>query len=71
MQVFAALSFVGFATANPLLPELGTLISNGFQYAVSSPWVIFFPGMAILIFAIAMNLLGDGLRDALDPKNRT
>jgi peptide/nickel transport system permease protein len=71
VQVFAALTFIGFASGNPLLPELGTLISNGFQYAVAAPWVVFFPGMAILIFAIGMNLLGDGLRDALDPRRRT
>jgi peptide/nickel transport system permease protein len=71
VQVFAALTFIGFASSNPLLPELGTLISNGFQYAVAAPWTVFFPGMAILVFAIGMNLLGDGLRDALDPKNRT
>jgi peptide/nickel transport system permease protein len=71
VQVFAALTFIGFASGNPLLPELGTLISNGFQYAVAAPWVVFFPGVAILIFAIGMNLLGDGLRDALDPRSRT
>jgi peptide/nickel transport system permease protein len=71
VQVFAALTFIGFASGNPLLPELGTLISNGFQYAVAAPWVIFFPGLAILIFAIGVNLLGDGLRDALDPRIRT
>jgi len=71
VQIFAGLTFIGFASGNPLLPELGTLISNGFQYAVAAPWVVFFPGVVILIFAIAMNLLGDGLRDALDPKNRT
>jgi peptide/nickel transport system permease protein len=71
VQVFAALTFVGFASGNPLLPELGTLISNGFQYAVAAPWVVLFPGLAILIFAIGMNLLGDGLRDALDPRGRT
>jgi len=71
VQVFAGLTFIGFASSNILLPELGTLISNGFQYAVSDPWVVFFPGMAILIFAVGMNLLGDGLRDALDPRNRT
>jgi peptide/nickel transport system permease protein len=71
VQVFAALSFIGFATSNPLLPELGTLISDGFQYAVTAPWTVIFPGMAILIFAIGMNLLGDGLRDALDPRSRT
>jgi len=71
VQVFAALTFIGFASGNPLLPELGTLISNGFQYAVAAPWVVFFPGLAILIFAIGVNLLGDGLRDALDPRSRT
>jgi len=71
VQIFAAMTFIGFASGNPLLPELGSLISNGFQYAVAAPWVVFFPGVAILIFAIGMNLLGDGLRDALDPKNRT
>jgi peptide/nickel transport system permease protein len=71
VQIFAALTFVGFASGNPLLPELGTLISNGFSYAVAAPWVVFFPGLAILIFAIGMNLLGDGIRDALDPKSRT
>ena len=71
VQVFAAMTFIGFASGNPLLPELGNLISSGFQYAVAAPWVVFFPGVAILIFAIGMNLLGDGLRDALDPKNRT
>jgi peptide/nickel transport system permease protein len=71
VQIFAALTFIGFASANALLPELGSLISRGFQYAVTAPWVVFFPGMAILVFAIGMNLLGDGLRDALDPKYRT
>lgn len=71
VQIFAAMTFIGFASGNPLLPELGNLISSGFQYAVAAPWVVFFPGVAILIFAIGMNLLGDGLRDALDPKNRT
>jgi peptide/nickel transport system permease protein len=71
VQTFAALTFIGFASANPLLPELGKLISNGFPYAISAPWVVIFPGVAILVFAVAMNLLGDGLRDALDPRNRT
>ncbi|HXW95739.1 MAG TPA: ABC transporter permease [Nitrososphaerales archaeon] len=71
VQTFAALTFIGFASANPLLPELGKLISDGFPYAISAPWVVIFPGVTILIFAVAMNLLGDGLRDALDPRNRT
>jgi len=71
VQTFAALTFIGFASANPLLPELGKLISDGFPYAISAPWLVIFPGVTILIFAVAMNLLGDGLRDALDPRNRT
>jgi len=71
IQIFAALNFIGFASSNSLLPELGTLISDGFQYAVSAPWVVLYPGLALLIFAIGMNLFGDGLRDALDPRNRT
>jgi peptide/nickel transport system permease protein len=71
VQVFAALDFIGFASSNPYLPELGTIISDGFNYALSAPWGVIFPGVTILIFAIGMNLLGDGLRDALDPRNRT
>jgi peptide/nickel transport system permease protein len=71
VQTFAALTFIGFASSNPYMPELGTLISNGFPYAISAPWGVLFPGIAILIFAVGMNLLGDGLRDALDPRNRT
>jgi len=70
VQVFAAFNFIGFA-GNPLLPELGVLISDGFDYAVAAPWVILFPGLVILIFAIGVNLLGDVLRDALDPRFRT
>ncbi len=71
VQIFAGLNFIGFASSNTLLPELGTLISDGFQYAVSAPWVVLYPGIALLIFTIGMNLFGDGLRDALDPRNRT
>ncbi len=71
IQIFAGLNFIGFASSNTLLPELGILISDGFQYAVSAPWVVVYPGLALLIFAIGMNLFGDGLRDALDPRNRT
>ena len=71
VQVFAALDFIGFASANPYLPELGSIISDGFNYALSAPWGVIVPGVVILVFAIGMNLLGDGLRDALDPRNRT
>jgi peptide/nickel transport system permease protein len=71
VQIFAALTFIGFANQPAYLPELGRIISDGFTYAVSSPWTVFYPGIAILIFAIGMNLLGDGLRDALDPRSRT
>jgi len=71
VQVFAALDFIGFASANPYLPELGSIISDGFNYALSAPWGVIVPGVVILVFAVGMNLLGDGLRDALDPRNRT
>jgi dipeptide transport system permease protein len=63
----AALGFLGLG-AQPPTPEWGTLMADGRQYFSSSPWVVTFPGLAILITVLAFNLLGDGLRDALDPK---
>ncbi len=68
-QVFAALDFIGVRT-NPYMPELGNLIVigyNGFQYY---PWMVIIPGVALLIFTVGVNLLGDGLRDVLDPRLR-
>lgn len=70
-QVFAALNFVGFNQGNPFLPELGNLIqigwANGF---LSYPWTVVLPSLALLIFTIAVNLVGDGLRDVMDPRLR-
>jgi len=67
----ATLYFIGFAPSNSYLPELGYLSSIGYEYAVAGDWwTIVFPGFALLIFALGMNLLGDGLRDALDPRLR-
>ena len=63
----AALGFLGLG-ARPPTPEWGTMLSNALQFVQSAWWVVTFPGLAILITVLAFNLLGDGLRDALDPK---
>ena len=67
--VFSVLSFIGLG-AQPPSPEWGLLTSQGEQYLVSAPWYPIAPAVAILIVAIGFSLLGDGLRDALDPKVR-
>jgi peptide/nickel transport system permease protein len=66
---FSALMFLGFSPS-PALPELGNLASDGIAHVFTAPWLIFFPGLTILIIALAFNLLGDGLRDVLDPRLR-
>ncbi|MEM0137462.1 MAG: ABC transporter permease [Thermoplasmata archaeon] len=67
----ATLYFIGFAPSNSYMPELGYLSSLGYEYAIVGDWwTIVFPGFALMIFALGMNLLGDGLRDALDPRLR-
>jgi dipeptide transport system permease protein len=63
----AALGFLGLG-AQPPTPEWGTLLADSRQYIERAYWVVTFPGLAILITVLAFNLLGDGLRDALDPK---
>ncbi|MGV3345448.1 dipeptide ABC transporter permease DppC [Enterobacteriaceae bacterium LUAb1] len=63
----AALGFLGMG-AQPPTPEWGTMLADVLQYAQSAWWVVTFPGMAILLTVLAFNLMGDGLRDALDPK---
>jgi peptide/nickel transport system permease protein len=65
--VAASLSFLGFGVPIPH-PEWGMLISAGRAYSLSAPYIMTFPGAAIMITVLAFNLLGDGLRDALDPK---
>ncbi len=63
----AALGFLGLG-AQPPLPEWGTMLADAREFVLRAWWVVTFPGLAILITVLAFNLLGDGLRDALDPK---
>lgn len=65
----SALTFIGLSP-NALLPELGNLASLGSQYFFAAPWLIIFPGLTILLISLGFNLLGDGLRDILDPRLR-
>lgn len=65
----AALSFVGLGVKPPTA-TLGGMIREGFKDILSAPWASVWPGIAILLIVFAANLLGDGLRDALDPKLR-
>ena len=65
--VAASLSFLGFGVPVPT-PEWGALVSAGRNYIRTSPFLMTFPGLFIMITVLAFNLLGDGLRDALDPK---
>lgn len=69
--LLSGLYFIGFAASSPYLPELGSLISYGFPFAITAYWTVLYPGIFLLIFALGMNLFGDGLRDALNPKFRT
>ena len=63
----AALGFLGLG-AQPPTPEWGTLLSSSREFIERAPWTVTLPGLAILVTVMASNLLGDGLRDALDPK---
>ncbi len=65
----AGLGFLGLG-AKPPTPELGTMLSDSFTngYALSAPWTILMPGLMITLIVLAFNLLGDGLRDSLDPR---
>lgn len=63
----AALGFLGQG-AQPPTPEWGTMLAEAREFISRAWWVVTFPGLAILITVIAINLMGDGLRDALDPK---
>jgi dipeptide transport system permease protein len=63
----AALGFLGLG-AQPPTPEWGTMLADSREFVLRAWWVVTFPGLAILITVLAFNLMGDGLRDALDPK---
>ncbi|OEO28763.1 dipeptide ABC transporter permease DppC [Devosia insulae DS-56] len=63
----AALGFLGMG-AQPPTPEWGTMLARAREFITSAWWIVTMPGLAILITVLAINLVGDGLRDALDPK---
>lgn len=65
----AALSFLGLGVQPPL-PEWGAMLSDGRNYIASSPWLTLIPGLCIALIVLSLNLMGDGLRDAMDPKLR-
>ncbi len=65
----AGLSFIGFG-AQPPTPEWGSMISLGRNYFLKQWWLATFPGLAILVTVVGFNLLGDGIRDLLDPRIR-
>jgi dipeptide transport system permease protein len=66
----AALGFLGLGVQPPL-PEWGSMLSAARDYIERAPWVVTLPGLTILITVLSINLMGDGLRDALDPKLRS
>jgi peptide/nickel transport system permease protein len=65
----AGLSFIGLGPS-PFEPEWGQLINRGASYLFMAPWIMFFPGLAVLTASLGFNLIGDGLRDVLDPRLR-
>ncbi|WP_425353851.1 ABC transporter permease subunit [Ancylobacter gelatini] len=65
----AALGFLGLG-AQPPTPEWGAMLADSREFIRSAPWIVTLPGLAILVTVVAINLMGDGLRDALDPKLR-
>jgi ABC-type dipeptide/oligopeptide/nickel transport system permease subunit len=65
----AALSYLGYGVQGSQT-SLGALVAIGAQAAETRPWLFYFPGIAILIIVLSINLIGDGIRDAFDPSNR-
>jgi peptide/nickel transport system permease protein len=69
IRVEANLSFIGLGVSPPT-PTWGNMIRDGVPHLLNAPWLSVFPGLAILVTVLAFNLLGDGLRDVLDPRLR-
>jgi peptide/nickel transport system permease protein len=69
VRIEASLSFIGLGVKPPT-PTWGGMIRDGFEFVLDAPWLSVYPGAFILITVFAFNLLGDGLRDAIDPKLR-
>ena len=70
MLELAGLSFLGFGAVPPT-PEWGLMLSEGRAYMTSAPWLMIYPGLAIFIVVVIFNMLGDSLRDILDPRTET
>lgn len=64
----AGLGFLGLGPQDPSTPEWGTMLTDTVRYLQTAPHLVFFPGLAIVISVLGFNLVGDGLREALDPK---
>lgn len=66
----AGLGFLGLGSQDPATPEWGTMLTNADLYLGTAPFLALFPGLAIVVIVLAFNLIGDGMREALDPKLR-
>ncbi|PJO43285.1 ABC transporter permease, partial [Lysinibacillus xylanilyticus] len=66
----AALGFLGLGAQAPA-PEWGKMLADSRIYLLKAPWTMIFPGLAIMLTVLGFNLMGDGLRDALDPKMKS
>ncbi len=66
----AGLGFLGLGPQDPATPEWGTMLTNANLYVSTAPFLALFPGLAIVMIVLGFNLIGDGLREALDPKLR-
>jgi peptide/nickel transport system permease protein len=66
----AALGFLGLGPPDPRTPEWGSMLSDTYRYLTDAAYLAFFPGIAIVLAVLGFNLLGDGMREALDPKLR-
>jgi peptide/nickel transport system permease protein len=64
----AGLGFLGLGPGDPRIPEWGEMLTDSARFLQSAPYLILFPGIAIVVSAIGFNLLGDGMREALDPR---
>ena len=65
----ASLSFLGLGQQPPA-PSWGSMLNTAQRFLTQAPWMALYPGLAIFLTVLSFNLLGDGLRDALDPKER-
>jgi len=65
----AVMSYLGVGPPPPT-PTFGNIIATGRDFMVDAPWIMIFPGLAIVTCVLGLNLLGDGLRDVLDPRVR-